>query len=97
LEGLLEHFLFKPADDLVFLDQIHDRRVAFENLRAAFARIVDELRHVALFVADVGKRLRALFDRAALHPRPQRVGFPIEKIVEQLFRGVRPMDFLHRL
>src|SRR5213592_4677789 len=53
-EKNLEHILLKSANDRILLEQIHDRRVAFENLGAApFAG--GELGHVALAVAHPGK------------------------------------------
>ena len=35
-EKSFEHILLESGDDRILLDQIHDRRVAFENLRTTF-------------------------------------------------------------
>src|SRR5207237_9550370 len=53
-EKNLEHILLKSANDRILLEQIHDRRVAFENLGAA-PFDGDELVHVYLAVAHPGK------------------------------------------
>lgn len=36
-ENSFEHILLESADDRILLEQIHDRRVAFENMRTAFS------------------------------------------------------------
>src|SRR4029077_6241698 len=49
-EKLFEHFLLESANNWIFIEDILERRVAFQNLRAA---IVDrKLRHITFCIAN---------------------------------------------
>src|SRR5438552_10628354 len=90
-ENAVKHVLLEPANDWVFLEQIKNRGMAFQNLRTVFFR-GKKLRHVTFTVAHFGQPLRA-FDsvlafrlcfkcRCALH----------KNIIKELFRRVRSVN-----
>src|SRR5260370_30327842 len=57
-EKSFEHILLEAGDDRILLEQIHDRRVAFVNMRTAFSRR-SELGHASLAIAHAGEPFRA--------------------------------------
>src|SRR5438045_9272944 len=62
-EKLLEHFLRESANNRIFIEHVLERRVAFQNLRAAIVR--DELRHVTFRIGNFGQRSSSLSHRRA--------------------------------
>src|SRR3954447_25356133 len=94
-ENLLKRVLLEARDDRILLQQIHDRRVTFKDLRAAVF-LVRELRHVTFGVARLGQRLRTLRDSFALDLLLQRLRLSFEHVQQKLLRGVRPVDVLGR-
>src|SRR5260370_16487580 len=57
-ENALKHVLLEPANDWVFLEQIKNRGMTFQNLRTVFFRR-KKLRHLTFTVAHSGQPLRA--------------------------------------
>ena len=54
--------VFEPADNGILFQQIQDRRMAFQNLRAAFFFVGHKLRHVAFLFPLSRQPFRALGD-----------------------------------
>src|SRR5205809_6786801 len=94
-EKNLEHILLKSANDRILLEQIHDRRVTFENLGVApFAG--SELGHVALSLAQPGKPFGAFGDCFSFYLGLERGSLFFEYVVKELLRHVWPINFLSR-
>src|SRR5881398_757306 len=91
----LQHILLKSANDRILLEQIHDRRVTFENL--GLARFAGgELSHVALSVAHPGKPFGAFGDCFSFYLGLERGSLFFENVVKELLRHVWPINFLSR-
>src|SRR5213592_1091173 len=94
-EKNLEHILLKSANDRVLLEQIHDRRVTFENLGASpFAG--GELGHVALAVAHSGKPFGAFGDCFSFYLCLEGGSLFFENVIKEFFRHIWPINFLSR-
>src|SRR5216117_17856 len=90
-EKHLEHILLKSANDGILLEQIHDRRVAFENLWAA-PFTGGELGHVALAVAHPGKPFGAFGDCFCFYLGLESGSLFFENIIKEFFRHIRPIN-----
>src|SRR6266513_5565168 len=77
-EKLLEHFLLESANNGIFVEHVLERRVAFQNLRAAIVR--HELRHVTFRIANFGQRFSSLRHRRAFDLLFQARAFPFKQI-----------------
>src|SRR2546425_9383273 len=87
-EKNFEHILLKSANDGILLEQIHDRRVAFENLGTApFAG--GELGHVALAVAHPGKPFGAFGDCFSFYLRLEGGSLFFETVLNKFSRTIR--------
>ena len=62
-EKLFEHFLLESANNWIFIEDILERRVAFQNLRAAI--VMHELRHVSFRIPNFRQRFSPLRHRCA--------------------------------
>src|SRR5207244_10575843 len=75
-EKLLEHFLLESANNRIFIEHVLERRVAFQNLRAAIVR--HELRHVTSRIANFSQRFSSLRHRRAFDLLIQARAFPFQ-------------------
>ena len=61
-QNSFKHVLFKAADDWITIEQVHNRRMTFEDLRATFFLVSDKLRHVTFAITELSQPFRALGD-----------------------------------
>src|SRR5438093_10884409 len=94
-ENALKHVLLEPANDWVFLDQIKNRGMTFQNLRTVFFRR-KKLRHVTFTVAHSGQPLRAFDDVLAFGLYFQCRGALVKHIINEFFRRVRSVNLANR-
>ena len=87
-----EHLLLKAGDDQVTLEHVHDGRVTFQNVWAAFS-VALELRHVSLRITDASEPFGTLYHGTSSRLGFQRRGLFLKDIVKELFRRVRSVDF----
>src|SRR2546423_3394248 len=86
-EDRFKHLLFEPANDRIFLEQIKNWRMAFEDLRALFF-CRTKLRHVTFAVANFGQPFRTFDDTVSFYFCLQLGGPFLEHAIKKLLRRV---------